>query len=216
MLTLTTLAVFAASTLALLAVPGPSVIYVVARSAEHGRTAGLVSMLGLEVGALLHVILAAAGVSAILTSTPWAFNAIRWLGAGYLVTMGIQQLRHRPRLDAAPAAAVATRSYGRLFRDGVLVDVLNPKTALFFLAFLPQFVDPGRGQVSLQILALGLCFVLLAALVDSSYALGAAALRVQLTRSVSNARGPRTALPDVMRKLTAFVYFGLGGVAVLA
>jgi threonine/homoserine/homoserine lactone efflux protein len=201
-----TLLVFAASTLALLVVPGPSVVYVVARSLEHGRTAGLMSMLGLETGALLHVGAAAGGLTALLASSPWAFTALRYVGAAYLISMGIRQFLQRHH-GAALEGISTSPSKLRLFRDGVLVDVLNPKTGLFFLAFLPQFVDPTRGAAAGQILVLGLCFVVLAVLTDGTYALVAGALRPKLTAS-SRGQG-------LMRRVTAAVYTGLGGLAVV-
>ncbi len=168
---LTTLALFAASTLALLAVPGPSVLYVVARTVEQGRTAGLVSVLGLETGALIHVAAAAGGLSALVASSPTAFAVLRYGGAAYLLWLGVRTLR-RSREDAP--AALAPASHARLFRDGVLVDLLNPKTALFFLAFLPGFVHAGAGPVALQVVVLGLVFVVLAALTDGAYAVATA------------------------------------------
>jgi threonine/homoserine/homoserine lactone efflux protein len=168
---LTTLMLFAASTLALLAIPGPSVLYVVARTVEQGRTAGLVSVLGLETGALLHVVAAAAGLSALVASSPTAFAALRYGGAAYLLWLGVRTLR---RNRAGAPTALAPASHARLFRDGVLVDLLNPKTALFFLAFLPGFVTEGAGPVALQVVVLGLVFVGLAALTDGAYAVAAA------------------------------------------
>lgn len=153
--TLTTLLIFAAATLALLVVPGPSVVYVVARSLEHGRTAGLMSVLGLETGALIHVAAAAAGLTALVSSSPWAFTVLRYVGAAYLISMGLRQFRQRHG-EVVEGGTGTSVSNLRLFRDGVLVDVLNPKTGLFFLAFLPQFVDPSRGAASAQIVVLGL------------------------------------------------------------
>lgn len=204
--TLTTLLIFAAATLALLVVPGPSVVYVVARSLEHGRTAGLMSVLGLETGALIHVAAAAAGLTALVSSSPWAFTVLRYVGAAYLISMGIRQFRQRHG-EVVEGGTGTSVSNLRLFRDGVLVDVLNPKTGLFFLAFLPQFVDPSRGAASAQIVVLGLCFVVLAVLTDGTYALLAGGLRRRLTGS---ARSRRT-----VRRSTGAIYAGLGGVAVL-
>jgi threonine/homoserine/homoserine lactone efflux protein len=169
---LDTLLLFAVSTLAILVVPGPSVMFVVARTLEHGRAAGLVSMAGVETGALIHVAVAAAGLSALVASAPGAITALRWVGAAYLLWLAAQALR-RYRGDGPPAAAVPKR---RLFREGLLVDLLNPKTALFFLAFLPGFVDTARGPAAAQIAVLGLCFVALAAVTDGAYALAAARL----------------------------------------
>jgi threonine/homoserine/homoserine lactone efflux protein len=176
---LTTLALFAASTLVLLAVPGPSVLYVVARTVEQGRTAGLISVLGLETGALIHVAAAAAGLSALVASSPTAFAVLRYGGAAYLLWLGVRTLR-RDRAGATAALPPASRL--RLFRDGVMVDLLNPKTALFFLAFLPGFVHAGAGPVALQVVALGLVFVALAALTDGAYALVTARMSRQVRR----------------------------------
>ncbi len=182
---LTTLALFAASTLALLAVPGPSVLYVVARTVEQGRTAGLVSVLGLETGALIHVAAAAGGLSALVASSPTAFAVLRYGGAAYLLWLGVRTLR-RSREDAP--AALAPASHARLFRDGVLVDLLNPKTALFFLAFLPGFVHAGAGPVALQVVVLGLVFVVLAALTDGAYAIATARVSRGVGRSGRSGR----------------------------
>jgi threonine/homoserine/homoserine lactone efflux protein len=187
------LALFAAATFALLAVPGPSVLYVVARTVEQGRTAGLISVLGLETGALLHVAAAAAGLSAIVASSPAAFAVLRYGGAAYLLWLGVRTLRRNP---AAAAAAPAPTSRRRLFGDGVMVDLLNPKTALFFLAFLPGFVHEGGGPVALQVAVLGLVFVALAALTDGAYALATARVsrRVRPGRRVARATAGAYAL----------------------
>jgi threonine/homoserine/homoserine lactone efflux protein len=168
---LDTLALFAVATLALLAIPGPSVLYVVARTVEQGRTAGLISVLGLETGALIHVAAAAAGLSALVASSPAAFAVLRYGGAAYLLWLGVRALR---RDRGGVGAARGPASPARLFRDGVMVDLLNPKTALFFLAFLPGFVHDGAGPVALQVVVLGLAFVLLAALTDGAYAVATA------------------------------------------
>ncbi len=216
--TTTTLALFVVSTLALLAVPGPSVVYVVTRTLERGRRAGLVSVLGLETGALVHVALSAVGVTAVLAASAWAFTAVKLAGAAYLVVLGVRQLRRRPRAasGADGDGALGSTSYLRLFRDGVLVDLLNPKTGLFFLAFLPQFVEPGRGPVAAQVIVLGVCFVALAALTDGSYALVTALVRQRVAarraRTRAQAAGPRRLLDRV----TGAVYCALGGVTVLA
>ena len=195
-----TLLLFAVSTLVLLAIPGPSVLFVVARTVEHGRAAGLVSMLGVETGAMVHVAVAAAGVSALVASSATALSVLRWAGGAYLLWLGVQALRRR-RAVLAGAPALAT-SHGRLFRQGVLVDLLNPKTALFFLAFLPGFVQDGHGPVALQVAVLGSCFVALAALTDGAYALAAA----RISRRV---RGSRLAAASAGT-------YGLLGVVALA
>jgi threonine/homoserine/homoserine lactone efflux protein len=201
---LATLLLFGSSTLAVLAVPGPSVLYVVARTVEQGRTAGLVSVLGLETGALIHVAAAAAGLSALVASSPTAFTALRYGGAAYLLWLGIRTLRRNRA--GAPAPAVGPAPYRRLFRDGVLVDVLNPKTSLFFLAFLPGFVHDGHGPVALQVVVLGLVFVVLAALTDGVYALAAARV----------SRGVRRHWPRPLVLASAGAYGALGVLAIAA
>jgi threonine/homoserine/homoserine lactone efflux protein len=200
---LPTLLLFAGSTLLLLAVPGPSVLYVVARTVEQGRKAGLVSVLGLEAGALVHVAAAAAGLSALVASSPAALTALRYAGAAYLIWLGIRALRRPEDVEATrPGGA----SYRRLFGEGVLVDVLNPKTTLFFLAFLPGFVDAGHGPVALQVAILGLVFVALAALTDGAYALAAARL----------SRGVRRRSPRGLARASAGAYGALGALAVVS
>jgi threonine/homoserine/homoserine lactone efflux protein len=166
-----TLAVFALASFLLIVVPGPAVLYVVTRSIAQGRRAGLVSMLGVEAGGLVHVAAAAIGLSAIIASSATAFTAVKLAGAAYLIYIGVRRLVSRE--EALPEATVARRSSRRLFAQGVVVNVLNPKTAVFFLAFLPQFVDPARGTVTLQFLVLGLTFVAVAMISDGAYALAA-------------------------------------------
>ena len=169
-----TLLLFAGATLLLLALPGPSVLYVVARTVEQGRTAGLVSVLGVETGALLHVFAAAAGLSALVASSPAAFAVLHYGGAAYLLWLGARTLL---RTRGSSPAGRSRATPAQLFRDGVMVDLLNPKTALFFLAFLPGFVHADAGPVVVQVLVLGAVFVALAALTDGTYALVTARVR---------------------------------------
>ena len=191
---------FIAAALVLLLTPGPGVMYIVARSIGQGSRAGLVSVLGLSAGALVHVAAAAAGISTILLASATAFGLVKAAGAAYLIYLGIRTLLAR---GAVASTEVCTpRSAGRLFADGALVSVLNPKIALFFLAFLPQFVDPGRGPVAQQILLLGLLYVALALVTDSTYALLAGSLRHRLRDRAL--QGP---LP---RYISGSVYLGLG------
>ncbi|MFY1825245.1 LysE family translocator [Myxococcus fulvus] len=136
--------------------PGPDTMYVLARSMGQGRSAGFVSALGICVGCLFHIAAAALGLSALLATSAMAFLVVKWVGALYLVWMGLQMLRSRRGPDAVHA--LAPTSHWRIFRDGVVTNVLNPKVALFFLAFLPQFVDPSRGDTGLQFVLLGLLF----------------------------------------------------------
>ena len=164
------LGIFVLAALLLLITPGPAVLYIVTRSMDQGRRAGLVSMLGVHAGTLVHVAAAAAGLSALLMASATAFSVVTYLGAGYLVYLGVRRLLDRSTRTADRPPAVALR---RAFVDGFVVNLLNPKTALFFLAFLPQFVDVTRGQVGVQILVLGLIFVALGMVTDGLYALGA-------------------------------------------
>jgi len=163
-----TFALFVAAALALLLVPGPAVLYVVTRSVDQGRPAGLASVLGVGIGSLVHITFAAIGLSALLASSAAAFSAVKWLGAAYLIWLGLQRLLTQGEEDAP--AAVEPERLSRVFLHGV-VNVLNPKTALFFLAFLPQFVDPARGAAWMQIVMLGATFVAVGLCTDSLYAL---------------------------------------------
>jgi threonine/homoserine/homoserine lactone efflux protein len=203
----TTIAVFSVAALALFLVPGPSVLYVVARSVEHGRRAGFVSVLGIHAGSVVHVVAAAAGLSALIVSSAIAFSAVKYAGAAYLIWLGVRRWRAGGTLfraaDRQPAAAV-----GKIFRQGFVVNLLNPKTALFFLAFLPQFVDVDRGPVPAQVLVLGLVFVGLGIMSDSTYALVASTLGRWLRRSRRVAR----AEPIV----SGSVYVGLGITAAMS
>jgi threonine/homoserine/homoserine lactone efflux protein len=173
--------VFAAAALALAVVPGPAVLYIVARSVDQGRFAGLVSALGIGVGSLVHVTAATIGLSSLLASSATAFTVVKYAGAAYLILLGIHRLLTRE--EVAEVAARPPRGLGKIFRDGVIVNVLNPKTALFFLAFLPQFVDPDQGAASPQILVLGLIFTVIALSSDSLWALAAGTLGAWLRRS---------------------------------
>jgi threonine/homoserine/homoserine lactone efflux protein len=161
-------ALYVPAALVLLAIPGPAVLYIIATSVEGGRRAGLVSVAGIHLGSLVHVAAACAGLSALIVSSAIAFSTVKYAGAAYLVYVGIRKWLER---DEPPVLAVrAPRSQRRVFTQGVVVNVLNPKTALFFLAFLPQFVDRDR-TVWTQIAVLGLCWVGLGLLSDGAYAL---------------------------------------------
>ncbi len=198
-----TLALFTAATLALLIVPGPAVIYIVTRSVTQGRTAGLLSVLGVHTGSLVHIAAAALGVSALLAASATAFTVVKYLGAAYLVWLGLRKLLGHGHDTGDEVARPVSR--GRLFGQGFVVNVLNPKTAVFFLAFLPQFADPARGPVAPQILLLGLCWLLLGMASDGTYALLSAAVAAKIRR-----RTRRTA-----RRLdvaSGLVYIGLGAV----
>jgi len=163
------LLLFVTGAAVLLVIPGPAVTYVVSRSIGHGRAAGLVSVMGIVVGTLLHVLAATLGLSALLASSALAFQFVKYLGAAYLIHLGIRTLRR----DDSELLQVANgdRRLSHIFAQGVLVNLLNPKTALFFLAFLPQFVDPSLGHPSLQIFELGVLFALMGWCSDSVWAL---------------------------------------------
>jgi len=191
---------FVAAALVILLIPGPGVLYVVARSVSQGYRAGLVSVLGLSAGVLVHIGAAAAGISAILLASATAFGIVKFLGAGYLIYLGCRTLFAR-----GPTANIEIsdpRSLRRLFTDGVMISVLNPKIAVFFLAFLPQFVDPSRGSIPGQILILGLIYIGLALITDGSYALLAGKLRQWLRGRTMRGRLPRY--------VGGTVYLGLG------
>src|SRR5918999_5776547 len=164
-----TFLLFAAASLAFLVVPGPSVIYVVTRSLVHGRRGGLTSALGVQAGGVVHVVGATVGVSALIASSATAFTAVKYAGAAYLVFIGLRRLLARHESEPPPPTPAT-----RLFWQGALVNVLNPKTALFFLAFLPQFVDPSAGPVAPQMLVLGTLLVAIGTISDGTYALVAA------------------------------------------
>src|SRR5688572_21021917 len=163
-LTLPQMTLFVTAALALILTPGPVVVYVVTRSLNQGRKAGLVSVLGLELGNLVHVLAAALGLSALLLSSAVAFNLVKYLGAAYLIYLGIQKLRAK---DTLSEQAPPPDSLRRIFFQGIVVAILNPKTALFFFAFLPQFVNPAAGNVALQVLVLGAIMLSLATLSDT-------------------------------------------------
>jgi threonine/homoserine/homoserine lactone efflux protein len=173
----------------LLVIPGPAVTYVVSRSIGHGRAAGLVSVMGIVVGTLFHVVAAALGLSAVLASSALAFQFVKYLGAAYLVYLGIKTLRRddAQMLESAGGDGRLTRIFGQ----GVLVNLLNPKTALFFLAFLPQFVDPTRGHVTLQILQLGVLFALMGWCSDSMWAVVAGTVAERVRGSLRLRRAQR-------------------------
>lgn len=204
-----TLLTFTLAAAALVIVPGPSVVYVMTRGVEFGRRAGMVSVAGLELGSLLHLVATVAGLATVLAAWPAGLQLLQWAGAGYLVWLALDQFRTaRPAHGDHPRSESAGRpSTLRLLRDGMLIDLLNPGTAMFFLAFLPQFVDPALGPVAGQILVLGGCYLALAVINDSIYALAAGVLAGRVGTSPATRR--RTSV------VTGVVYVGLAAVAVL-
>lgn len=200
-----TIAAFAAASFILLIIPGPAVLYIVNRSVSDGRQAGLSAVAGLSLGNSVHAISAAVGLSAVLATSATAFNAVKWLGAGYLVYVGVRTLL-QPATEIDPDQPGVSPK--RAFTQGIVVNVLNPKVALFFLSFLPQFIKPELGRSGLQALVLGLVFVAIGACTDSIYSLLASGLREVLLRG-------RT-LPFVRRWVAGTVFIGLGLVAATA
>ncbi|MEP6985783.1 MAG: LysE family translocator [Chloroflexota bacterium] len=200
------LLLFMTASLALLLIPGPAVVYIMTRSIDQGRTAGLVSVAGIESATFVHILAAALGLSAILLSSALAFDIVKYIGAAYLIYIGIQKLRSKDEDDAN--VVVPKQTLGQIYKQGVIVNLLNPKTALFFFAFLPQFVDPTHGSVTIQIVLLGLIFVTMATITDGTYAIISSALSGWL-------RGNKR-FKQVQRYVTGTVYVGLGITTALA
>lgn len=196
--------VFVVASLALLIVPGPAVMYIVARSVDQGRTAGIVSALGLMAGSFILVAAAAFGVAALLAASPLAFDIVRYTGAAYLAYLGVRTALTRPAVTGETHAP--REPLGRIFMEGIVVNVLNPKTALFFFAFLPQFVNP-EGNVRLQIVLLGLTFTTMGMVTDGIYATAAGAIAMKLRT------GDR--LPRIRRVAVATTYIALSVLALL-
>lgn len=191
---------FIGAALALLLVPGPAVLYITARSANQGRVAGLVSVLAIETANFLQAVAAALGLSAILLSSALAFDVVKYLGAAYLIYLGIRKLLSSDTVTEDED--VQRESLSRIYWQGFFVNILNPKTALFFLAFLPQFVNAEKGNVTAQTLILGAIFVGLAIITDSFYALAASSLAGQFKRKKNFEKG--------QRYFAGLVYIGLG------
>lgn len=194
------LAIFIAASLALLLVPGPAVIYIVTRSVNQGRLGGLFSVLGIETASLFHVLAASLGLSAILVSSALAFGVVKYLGAAYLIYLGVRKLLQR---DAGRHdEMIQHHSLRRVYLQGLVVNLLNPKTALFFFAFLPQFISLEHGNPTLQIVTLGILFVGMATVTDGTYALLASSIAGRL-------KGSRGLLKS-QRYFEGLVYIGLG------
>jgi threonine/homoserine/homoserine lactone efflux protein len=202
---LSTYALFIATALVLLAIPGPAVLYVVGRSIDQGRTAGLASVLGITTGTIVHITAATVGLSSLVLASRVAFDAVRYAGAAYLVLLGVRRLLTRGGEEAA--AGRAPRTLRRLYTQGFVVNLLNPKTIVFVFAFIPQFVDVGAGHVWLQILLLGLTFAGLGLASDSLYAIVAGTVADRLRGTPLVAR--------VERWFGGSVLIGLGVAAAL-
>lgn len=194
------LVLFMTGAMLLLLVPGPAVLYITSRSIGLGRAAGLVSAMGIAVGTLFHVAAATLGLSALLVSSASAFQLVRYAGAAYLIYLGIRTLRGGDAATLDPTGE--RRSLRSIFGQGVLVNLLNPKTALFFLAFLPQFVDTARGHATLQIFELGVLFALMGWVSDSVWATIAGTFGTRLRGNVR--------LRSTQRKISGGALIALG------
>jgi threonine/homoserine/homoserine lactone efflux protein len=192
------LALFASAALLVNLTPGPDRLFVAGSSLAHGRRAGGLAALGVGAGCLVHVALAALGLAALLAASPVAFTVVTWIGAAYLVWMGLAMLRRR----AVAAGPLPTLPAARVFRQGAVTNVLNPKVALFFLAFLPQFIDPGAPHQALGLVALGLLFTLSGTAVNLAVALLAGGLRGVL--------GGGHAAGTWLNRVAGLVFVGLG------
>ncbi len=200
---------FVLASVVLIGMPGPNVVYICTRSATQGRRAGLVSALGVETGTFVHATLAALGLAAVVAASPVVFTLITYAGAAYLVLLGIRTLR--ARRHGGQASVGSRAALLKVYRDGVLVNLLNPKVALFFLAFLPQFTTPGAspGELRLQLLGLGAAVFVIAIVLDCGYALAAHAAGSRLRRRAGGSG-------RVQRYSTGTIYLGLAAVAALA
>mgnify|MGYP006281149169 CR=1 FL=1 len=193
---------FAVASIALLVIPGPAVLYVINRSISDGRSTALAAVAGLEIGNFMHVIAATLGLSAVIAASASAFGIVKWIGAGYLIYTGIRTLLRKPAAFDQDQKSLSRR---KSFTQGIIVNTFNPKVALFFLSFLPQFIDTDRGSTAVQSLVLGSIFVVLGMISDGLYAILASALRVPLLRGKS--------LPFVQRYVAGSVFVLLGVVA---
>jgi threonine/homoserine/homoserine lactone efflux protein len=193
----------AIASLVLVVIPGPAVIYILTRSISQGRAAGLASAVGVNLGSAIHVVGAVAGLSVILASSAILYSVVKWAGVAYLVWLGIRTLRSQDEIFTNTSAEPAALK--RIFTQGVIVNVLNPKVAMFFLAFLPQFVDPDSPVPWLQSLVLGLTLVVIGLISDSVYALIGGQVGGVLRRNPRAGSTTRTA--------SGVAYFALAGVA---
>ena len=198
------LILFIGASIVMLVIPGPAVLFIVARGISQGRLAAFASVLGVAVGSFVHVIAAVVGLSALMAGSALAFSIVKYVGAAYLIYLGVMTLLKKRQPEVNPK--IEQKSLRRLFVDGIVVNVLNPKTALFFLAFLPQFAEPGH--FTEQALLLGAVFVVLAILSDGSYAMVSGSLGQFL-------RGQPRFL-TAQRWVSGSVYIGLGVLTALA
>jgi threonine/homoserine/homoserine lactone efflux protein len=199
------LSLFVSVATILVFMPGPNTLYIIARSIQQGRLAGFVSSLGVQVGTMVHIVAASLGLSALLVSSAVAFNVVKYAGAAYLIFLGIKTLLTKVKIEPAKVRKAAL---GRVFYQGIVVNLLNPKTALFFFAFLPQFIDVARGAVVLQVVLLGSILIFLGTLSDSIYALASGSIGNWLCGNLKFLRA--------QRYFAGSVYIGLGAATALS
>ena len=190
------------------AIPGPNHLYIITRSVSQGRSAGLASAAGIETGTLVHIAAAALGLSSIIASSALAFSVIKYAGAAYLIYLGLRTLLRRPKPLDQQIESRSADTLWKVYREGIVVNVLNPQVALVFLAFLPQFIDTNSELAAVQIIVLGLVMSLMGMASDIVYALSGGALRNLLER--------RPRFLQAQRYVTGTVYVGLGAAAALA
>ena len=193
---------FAIASLALLVITGPAVLYVINRSNSDGRSTALAAVAGLEIGNFMHVIAATVGLSAVIAASATAFGVVKWIGACYLIYIGLRTVSRKPASFNQEQKSLPRR---KSFTQGIVVNTFNPKVALFFLSFLPQFIDTEKGSAALQSLILGSLFVAIGLCTDGLYAFLASALRSTLLRGKS--------LPFVQRYVAGSVFVLLGVIA---
>ncbi|MFJ4680446.1 MULTISPECIES: LysE family translocator [unclassified Kitasatospora] len=194
---------FFTASLVLLLIPGPSVLYVTGRTLDQGRRAGLLSTLGLACGDLVQVVAAVVGLSALVASSETAFDVVKYAGAGYLVWLGVKRLRTPDPDPSEERPAEAPARSPRIFSDGLVVNALNPKSTLFFLAFLPSFIHSGHGAVWSQTLVFGLVFVLVGVCTNAGWALLSSLLRQRARQSRGFLRAERYIVAGVFLVLAA-------------
>jgi threonine/homoserine/homoserine lactone efflux protein len=205
------LAVFAIATFVLTVTPGPGVLYVVGRSIGGGRRAGLASMLGIETGEAVYIAAAALGITAVLATSAIALSVVRYAGAAYLVILGIRAWRHPEEEDAVPVSGSASADgkpagHWGAFGRGLVVQLLNPKVAVFFVAYFPQFIRSGQA-VAPQVLVLGFIYLAIAVVVDATYVLLASWIADRIART-ERARRRRA-------RVSALIYFALAAAALI-
>lgn len=201
-MSMATLLAFSAAALVLLVIPGPAVMYIIARSATQGRRAGIVSVAGIHLGTIVHIIAAMIGLSALLAASATAFSIVKLVGAAYLFWLGVQSIRSYRNHTVADEQTASSRSLRRVFLDGTVLNVLNPKTAIFFLSFVPQFIDPKTAHPVLDVATLGALFIVLGFFTDGAYALAGGWVGALLRRS-----------PTMQRRkdlVAGTTYLGLG------